>query len=180
MPSGGNGRGHRICGCKQEDPCTHRYRRYTDPGARIGWDSYRNRPFYGRHLSGVIATGGGHDLPIHLRLFQGNRHDSVAGAVAFVEAEQLYPEGFSRFVADSAFDARPIHLYLDERRTDAVIDLNERDVDGDAPPAKHRKRFPRADRPPGSAVETTADLWPSGREFTSTTKAAPVAVPVTS
>ncbi len=145
LPSGGNGRGHRVCGCKQQDPCTHPYRRYTDPGARIGWDSYRNRPFYGRHLSAVIATEGGHDLPVYLRLFQGNRHDSVAGAVAFVEAEQLYPQGFARLVADSAFDARPIYSYLDERGTDAVIDLHERDVDTDPRP---RRRFPRADRRP--------------------------------
>jgi hypothetical protein len=42
LPSGGNGRGHRVCGCRQQDPCTHPYRRYSDPGARIGWNSYRN------------------------------------------------------------------------------------------------------------------------------------------
>ena len=148
LPSGGNGRGHRVCGCRKQDPCTHRFKRYTDPGARIGWDSYRNRPFYGRHLSALIATGGGHDLPAYLRLFQGNRHDSVAGAVAFVEAEQLYPEGFARLVADSALDALPFYVYLDERGTDAVIDLNEREIDGEPPPPKPRRRFPRTDRRP--------------------------------
>jgi hypothetical protein len=149
LVSGADGHGHRICGCKKEDPCTHPLRRYADPGARIGWDSHRNRFFYGRHLSAVVAAHGGHDLPIYLRLFQGGRHDSVAGAVAFIEAEQLYPEGFSRFVGDSAFDAAPIYVYLDERGTDAVIDLNEREVDSQAQAQKtERRRFPRADRKP--------------------------------
>lgn len=151
LVSGANGRGHRVCGCKKEDPCTHPYRRYADPNARIGWDSYRNRHFYGRHLEAIVATEGGHDLPIYLRLFQASRHDSVAGSVAFIEAEQLSPEGFRRFVGDSAFDALPLYEYLDERSTIAVIDLHERDVDSQggekATPAK-RRRFPRADRKP--------------------------------
>lgn len=149
LESGANGRGHRVCACKKEDPCVHLYRRYADPGARVGWDSYRNRHFYGRHLCAVVAAHGGHDLPIYLRLFQGNRHDSVAGTVAFIEAERLHPEGFSRLIGDSAFDALPLYDYLDSRGTIAVIDLNERDVDsqGNAkPPPVRRRRLPRADR----------------------------------
>ena len=99
-----------------------------------------NRFFYGRHLSAVVAAHGGRDLPIYLRLFQGGRHDSVAGAVAFIEAEQLYPEGFSRFVGDSAFDAAAMYVYLDERGTDAVVDLNEREVDSQVPAQKTKRR----------------------------------------
>ena len=151
LVSGADGHGHRVCACKKEDPCTHPLRRYADPGARIGWDSHRNRFFFGRHLSAIVAAQGGHDLPIHLRLFQGSRHDSVAGAVTFIEAEQLYPEGFSQFVGDSAFDAAPMYVYLDERGTAAVIDLNEREVDSDSQvqaQKTQRRRFPRADRKP--------------------------------
>ena len=149
LVSGANGRGHRVCGCKKEDPCPHLFRRYADPGARVGWDSYRNRYFYGRHLSAIVSTQGGHDLPIYLRLCQGNRHDSVAGTVAFVEAEQLYLDGFSRFVGDSALDALPLYVYLEDHRTAAVIDLNEREVDAQSPSEKpKRRRFPRADRKP--------------------------------
>ena len=57
LPSGGNGRGHRICGCKKEDPCIHRYRSYSDPGARIGWFADR--------ISGLAAVRADHrfDLP---------------------------------------------------------------------------------------------------------------------
>ena len=148
LVSGANGRGHRVCGCKKADPCPHIYRRYADPGARVGWDSYRNCYFYGRHLSAIVDTQGGHDLPIYLRLCQGNRHDSIAGTVALVEAEQLYPKGFSLFIGDSAFDALPLYLHLDERATAAVVDLNEREVDAQEQPQPKRRRFPRADRKP--------------------------------
>ncbi len=147
LASGANGRGHRVCGCKKADPCPHIYRRYADPGARVGWDSYRNCFFYGRHLSAIVDTKGGHDLPIYLRLCQGSRHDSIAGTVAFVEAEHLYPDGFSSFTGDSAFDALPLYVHLDQRGTSAVIDLNEREIDAQGKPQKpKRRRFPRADR----------------------------------
>ena len=146
LVSGASGRGHRVCGCKKTDPCTHIYRRYADPGARVGWDSYRNCYFYGRHLSAIVGTQGGHDLPIYLRLCQGNRHDSVAGTVAFLEAEQIYPEGFSLFIGDSAFDALAFYIYLAERNTAAVVDLNEREIDTQGQPQPKRHRFPRADR----------------------------------
>ena len=43
----------------------------------------------------------------------------------------------------------PVYHYLGQHRTDAVIDLNEREIDAHAQPNRaERRRFPRADRKP--------------------------------
>ena len=176
LPSGGNGRGHRVCGCKKQDPCTHPFKRYTDPGARIGWDSYRNRPFYGRHLSALIATGGGHDLLAYLRLFQGNRHDSVAGAVTFVEAEQLYPVGLHAWSPTAPSTPSPsTSTWTNGQPMPSLTSVSARST------ARHPLPSRAAVSPaptvvPDSAPATTTVPWPCGKGSLSIARARRVAV----
>ena len=71
--------GKKICDCKKKGifncQCP---RRYSDPEAAWGWDSYRECYFYGRHLYEITATSSPHDLPIYLKLVSAKRHDSVS------------------------------------------------------------------------------------------------------
>ena len=53
-------------------------RRFSDPDAKWGWDSDRERWFFGSTLYEITATDSPYDLPIYLKNIQANRHDSVS------------------------------------------------------------------------------------------------------
>jgi len=57
-------------------------RLFSDPDARWGWDSYRERFFYGDTLFNVTASDSPYDLPILIKLVQANRHDSTTTVYA--------------------------------------------------------------------------------------------------
>ncbi len=80
-------------------------RLYSDPDARWGWDSYRERFFYGDTLFNVTASDSPYDLPILIRLVQANRHDSITTVYALIDIMRLYPDlWFESFLADGAMD----------------------------------------------------------------------------
>ncbi|MEW5920516.1 MAG: transposase [Bacillota bacterium] len=90
LASGANHRGVRVCSCRQNGSfhCSCP-RRYADAQASRGWDSSRERFFWGRTLYELTA-GHSHDLPVFLRLGNAQRHDSVLGLAALYEARMLY------------------------------------------------------------------------------------------
>jgi len=68
-------------------------RKFSDPEARHGWDSYHEEWFYdhcGYFLS-VYNQEQKCDLPIYLRMVQAQRYDGVSAIVALAEARKLYP-----------------------------------------------------------------------------------------
>lgn len=126
--SGANPLGRKVCNCRQQGvyncDCP---RRFPDPDASWGWDSYRERYVYGYTAYELVAAGGAHDLPCYLLFADCQRHDSVSGLVALDKFYQLYPEfHVQHFLADSAHDALPIYQYLQHHHTLPVIDLNPR------------------------------------------------------
>jgi len=100
--------GRRTCACKSRRcNCS---RRYSDPEANWGWDSYHKRWFYGHTLYHVTAAQSPHDLPILVRLVQGSRHDGVTGVIALTEAYDLYRDfSFRQVLADAAHDAQAFY-----------------------------------------------------------------------
>lgn len=105
-----------ICDCK---------RRFTDPQARWGWDSYRQEYFYGYSLYELTSVADAYDLPVYLRFAQAQRHDSVMGVVSLTEFRQLYPDlGIGRFLGDSAHDAYAFYELLHHWHVESFIDLN--------------------------------------------------------
>lgn len=50
-------------------------RRFSDPGVKLDWDSYREQWFFGNTLYGITATDGPYDLPIYLKIIQASRHE---------------------------------------------------------------------------------------------------------
>ena len=88
-------------------------RRYSDPDAHWGWDSYREQYFYGDTLFNVVASDSQYDLPIYIRSVQASRHDSVTTVFALKEVKALY-SGFRirNFLADGAMDSYAIYKLL--------------------------------------------------------------------
>jgi len=100
--SGASHYGVKACDCKSKGIYNCKCpRRYSDPDASWGWDSYRERYFYGDTLYMFTATEALYDLPIYLRIVQAKRHDSSTTIFAMQEFRQLFPQ-FT--VKDAIFD----------------------------------------------------------------------------
>jgi len=104
-------------------------RRFSDPMARWGWDSYHEAWFYGYsgYFLSVYNAELKTDLPVYLRLVDACRFDGVSAIVALTEFRKLYP-GFSvdRFIADSAHDNYPTYSLLNAWHIKPVIALNSK------------------------------------------------------
>lgn len=131
--SGGSSYGNKICDCVEKGiyncNCP---RKFSDPYARWGWDSYHEQWFYGymEYILSVYNDELKRDLPLYLRMVQASRHDSVSAVVSLAEARKLYPDfKFGSFCADSASDNYPTYELLHEWEMNAFIPLNEKNKD---------------------------------------------------
>ena len=128
-----NAHGHKRCPCDnrakpRDEHCTCA-RRFHDPQASWGWDSYRERYVYGHGLYELTAYSLRHtcQLPLVLTVLDNHRHDSVAYLAAMHEAVDLL--GFSIHTAslDKAHDALALYrLGAEHWHLESVIPLNER------------------------------------------------------
>jgi len=120
--------GIKVCDCRKNGVFNCKCkRRFADPQARWGWDSYRNEYFYGYMLYELTSATSHNDLPVYLRFAQGNRHDSVMGVVSIAEFKQIYPGlNITKFLGDSAHDAYAFYELLAHKNIEFFIDLNPR------------------------------------------------------
>lgn len=110
--------GNWKCGCK---------RQFSDPDANWGWDSYREKYYFGRTLYVFCAADSPHDLPIYLRFFRASQHDSVSWICGYQELRHWYPQWkLGEAILDSAHDSLPIYTMLEHDDVCAIIDLNLR------------------------------------------------------
>lgn len=127
--SGGSSYGIKVCDCRKKGIYNcHCKRRFSDPGARFGWDSYHERWFYG-YSEYIISTYNRDlkcELPLNLRMLQASRHDGVSVVFALNETILLYDEYlFNSFHGDGAHDNYAMYHYLEESNIKAFIPLNE-------------------------------------------------------
>ncbi|WAH44436.1 hypothetical protein NZD89_14205 [Alicyclobacillus fastidiosus] len=107
-------RSRRLCNCRELGvvPCRC-YRIYSQPDCDMGWDSYRNKYFFGYHLYTFVAADSPYDLPLYPRLQRASRHDATSWVVSareFVERFRDYT--WDKAILDAAHDALPIYEYL--------------------------------------------------------------------
>ena len=125
--TGGRPYGKKLCPCEGTCNCK---RRFSDPEANWGWDSYRERWVFGYTAYEITAADSFHDLPIYIGMGQASRHDSVLGLRALCELRDLYPDFvFQKFIGDAAHDAYPWYELLHSWNIEAFIDLNTRRQD---------------------------------------------------
>lgn len=130
VKSGASPHGVKTCDCKKKGiyhcNCP---RRFSDSGARWGWDSHREIYVYGRTLYELIAPDSPYNLPVFLKMAQAQRHDSVLGVVTLAEAKKLYKEyRFDEFSGDSAHDANGFYRLLNHWDMGAIIALNPKNI----------------------------------------------------
>lgn len=136
--SGASHYGVKACDCKSNGIFNCKCpRRYSDPDATWGWDSYREQWFYGDTLFCVTAADSPYDLPIYLRKAQAQRHDGIIAIFALDETRKLYPDIiFKNFLADGAMDNYPTYKLLNHLQMVPFIplDSNVKYPDHDLPP----------------------------------------------
>jgi len=118
--------GIKICDCPQKGifDC-HCKRKFTDFGARWGWDSYREKYVFGYSFFEINVCGGKHDLPIYFIQTQAQRNDGVSSVVALNQALKLYDNiKFVKNLADAAMDNYGYYKFLDHHDIEPFIDLN--------------------------------------------------------
>ena len=120
--------GKKVCKCTQNGifKCTCD-RKYTDPNANWGWDSHNEHYYYGYsgYFLSTYCREQKTDLPVHLKLVQANRHDSIPAFFALAEFRQLNPHlHIDTFISDSASDNYGTYEVLHHWGINAVIALN--------------------------------------------------------
>ena len=128
LETGGSSRGTRTCKCHEQGVyrcnCP---RKYHDAEANRGYDSHHKRYFYGHTLYHVTAADSPHDLPVYVRLTQGNRHDSSTGMISLVETLDRYPEfRITTALLDSAHDNTATYELCYREGIAPYIDVNQR------------------------------------------------------
>ena len=125
--------GRKLCGCGRNDGTTFRCncpRSFTDPLATWGWDSYKERWFYGYtgYLLSVHNKALSLDLPIYMKFVEASRNDSATAVTALAHARYLYKDilGFGTFVADAIHDNYPTYDLCNNWGIKPVIALNGR------------------------------------------------------
>jgi len=120
--------GKKVCKCKENGifKCTCD-RKYSDPNANWGRDSHNEFFYYGYsgYFLSTYCRELKTDLPVHLKLVQANRHDSIPAFFALAEFRQLNPHlHIDTFISDSASDNYGTYEVLNHWDINAVIALN--------------------------------------------------------
>ncbi|MCL1802025.1 MAG: hypothetical protein FWG30_00060 [Eubacteriaceae bacterium] len=116
--------GKKICLC-EEHKCRCN-RRYSGPGARIGWDSGEGRNYYGYSLFMLTARDprSSAELPTLIRFGEAQRHGSVLALVSIDELFMFSPAiEMAGLCFDSAMDNNPTYSFLRGKGVEAFIDL---------------------------------------------------------
>jgi hypothetical protein len=133
LRTGANSHGHKLCTCDNRDKPRSEHgdcwRRFHDPLASWGWDSYRECYVYGHGLYELTAYSLQHNcqLPLVINVLDNHRHDSVAYLAAVHEAVDRLGFHVATASLDKAHDALALYrLGVEHWRLDSVIPLNER------------------------------------------------------
>ena len=127
LPTGSKGIGLRTCACPKFSKCTCD-RIYSDPMARMGWDSHRKGYYNGYRFYELSTTVNKHDLPLSLTIAPANRTDFTEGVRTIDRFRRHLRDHFTGWridimTLDGGHDATPIYEYLSHYEMKAVIPL---------------------------------------------------------
>ncbi len=117
-------RSKKICGCPKGSGCRCK-RKFSQPDCNWGWDSSRNKYFFGYHLYMFVAADSKNDLPIFPMLERASRHDMLSFLHTFFAMKSYLPEfHIEKLLLDAAHDAYPLYEYCRTNCITPFIDLN--------------------------------------------------------
>ena len=115
-----------ICSCAENGTYDCKCDRfYRQPDCDYGWDSHRNRFYFGYDLYMLTASDSENDLPVFPFLNPASRHDSHGFLYAWFSMRQFLPEAnVTKLLLDSAHDAMAYYTYCAANDIVPFIDLN--------------------------------------------------------
>jgi len=131
IESHASGDGHAACTCRAEGlPACSCPRVYADPEATWGYDSHRERYYFGYRLQVTSTRGMGDDLPLQVTLGGAHTPDVVLGVEALSRlVKRLGQEdlGAKIFAAlyDAGYDAGPFYRLHQELEIAPLIPLSQ-------------------------------------------------------
>ena len=126
--TGARERRTRTCNCLEKGirdcDCD---RIYHQPDCNTGWDSHRDRYYFGYDLYMLTASDSMNDLPLFPLLGPASRHDSHGFLYNWFSMQQFFPEAnVTKVLLDSAHDAMAFYEYFRDQGIQAFIDLNDK------------------------------------------------------
>lgn len=113
-----------ICGCDKNTHCNCK-RKFSQPDCNWGWDSSRNKYFFGYHLYMFVAADSENDLPVFPMLERASRHDMLSFLHTFFSMKSYLSEfRIEKLFLDAAHDAYPVYDYCKTNDITPFIDLN--------------------------------------------------------
>lgn len=121
-------RKNRTCHCLEHGVRDCQCNRiYHQPDCDIGWDSHRNRYYFGYDLYMLTASDSENDLPVFPFLSPASRHDSHGFIYNWFSLKQMLPDAVvTKLLLDSAHDAMPYYDYCKLNGITPFIDLNRK------------------------------------------------------
>ena len=117
-------RSKRICSCAPGSACGCK-RKFSQPDCNWGWDSSRDKYFFGYHLYMFVAADSENDLPVFPMLERASRHDMLSFLHTFFSMKSYLPEfHIEKLLLDSAHDSYPLYDYCKANDITPFIDLN--------------------------------------------------------
>lgn len=116
----------RTCSCLENGVRDCKCNRiYHQPDCDIGWDSHRNRYYFGYDLYMLTASDSENDLPVFPFLSPASRHDSHGFLYNWFSMKKMLPDAtITKLLLDSAHDAMPFYDYCKTNDITPFIDLN--------------------------------------------------------
>lgn len=119
--SGAHSFGRKVCACAGTRCQCLRY--FSDPQALLGWDSYRNRYFFGHSIHSLAVVNAvpgqpSHPLVVSLALHPANRADPVAYPDLLVQTQRQYAGTgirITRIIGDAAYDVDDLWTFTQAR-----------------------------------------------------------------
>lgn len=100
---------------------------YHQPDCDIGYDSHRERYYFGYDLYMLTASASVNDLPVFPLLGPASRHDSHGFWYNFFSMKQFLTEtNVTKLLLDSAHDAMAFYQYCAKHGITPFIDLNSK------------------------------------------------------
>lgn len=120
--------GNKVRDCdKKSSSCKNCLRHYSDPDASWGYDSDLKASYFGFTMYSLSFHNEEHnvDLPLHFRILDARRHDSVSGVICLKEFRDINPDFYIKNLClDSAHDNYPTYNLCKNWDINPFIDLN--------------------------------------------------------
>ena len=117
-------RSHRVCDCAKKGIHNCSCDRYfSQPDCDIGWDSSREKWYFGYDL--YLLTDTERDLPLFALLHPASKHDSHSFCEAFFRFRAYAPSlKTGQLLLDSAHDSMAMYQFCQQEHIQPFIDLN--------------------------------------------------------